>query len=72
MTNKKMFENLKSQAIKDCLTYHKDMIKEVSRKNVINKSNVVGVIEDFDLDGYEDIAFFIGYFRALEDVKDLI
>lgn len=59
----KKLEKLKKQALKDCWGYHKDLIKD----NIGEDESLEHYLYDVSLENWEDVGFFIGYLRGLDD-----
>ena len=54
------------EMLTDCWKYHKEILKRDYPD--FSRADLKGQLYDLPLEGYEDIGFFIGYLRALDDM----
>ena len=59
----------RADSLNECWEYHKSDLKDYG--NITRKDLENGLYE-IDLSGMEDVGFFIGYLRALDDFQELI
>ncbi len=64
----KAIDNEIKQALKDCWEYNKTDLQNAN----ITKSNLLNDLYNCTFNNWEDIAFFVGYLRGLEQTKELI
>lgn len=62
---------LKKEALKDCWDYHGDLINE-NEENKVKKADLLDFLYDVDLRDWEDVGFFVGYLRGLDDGIELV
>lgn len=67
---KKLANNIK-QALADCWEYHAHLIKETAGGN-IKKSELLDYLYDVELTDWEDVGFFVGYLRGIDDGVELL
>jgi len=60
-------EKLRKEALKDCWEYHQAILKDEG----IKKSFLIDELYNLELSGWEDVGFFVGYLRALDDVNKI-
>ena len=71
--NKKILKQIaasRKEALRDCWGYHKELIQDSNRQ--LKKSELMHFLYDIELTDWEDVGFFIGYLRALDDIEELI
>lgn len=66
----KWIEREHKTMLDECWEYHKNDLLEADNK--ATRKNAIKVMLKADLFGWEDIGFFIGYLRALDDIEKLI
>lgn len=65
-------EKLREQAIKDCWHYHGSMIKDESGGSCKSRSELEHYFGHLSLEGWEDVAFFIGYLAGLDEATEVL
>jgi len=60
----------KKEALNDCWEYHFHLIKETDGS--VKKSELLDYLYDIELKDWEDVGFFVGYLRALDDSVKLL
>jgi hypothetical protein len=58
------------EALNDCWGYHSHLIKETDKD--VKKSELLDYLYDCNLKDWEDVGFFIGYLRGLDDGVELL
>lgn len=56
------------EALKNCWDYHKSILQDADMK----KSTLQNDLYDCELNGWEDVGYFVGYLRGLEQAKEFI
>ena len=62
----KLIEKERKTALKDCWMYHGALIQSEGPKPKIKKSELEDFLMDYNIEGWEDVGFFIGYLRGLD------
>jgi hypothetical protein len=55
----------KQRALDECWQYHKGLMKEENPK--LTKDKLEDFLYDVDLTDWEDIGFFVGYLKGIDD-----
>ncbi|NTU69225.1 hypothetical protein HGB13_00125 [bacterium] len=55
-----------TEMLNDCWSYHKLLLKGDNPE--FNRKELKGQIYDLSLENYEDVGYFVGYLRALDDM----
>ena len=74
MENKNLLKKLakeKKQALADCKKYWAGMMKREGQWNP-KEDDLEHYLFDLNLEGWEDVGFFVGYLRGLDFVIDLL
>ena len=66
----KKIQQLRKENLDDVLEYHENLL--VEEEGFDSKENdLLNFLYDLSLDGFEDVCFFIGYLRCLDDMEEL-
>ena len=66
---KALANNIK-EALNDCWEYHSHLIKETDGS--VKKSELLNYLYDINLVDWEDVGFFVGYLRGIDDSVELL
>lgn len=66
----KRIESERKQSLKDCWQYHADLMKESNKD--LKKADLLDFLYDIELNDWEDVGFFVGYLRGLDDAEKII
>lgn len=66
----KKLENLIEENLDDCFEYHKNMIEGDCDEN-LDREDLKDFLYDINLNEWEDIGFYVGYLRALDDFIEM-
>ncbi len=58
------------EALDDCWGYHESELKEGEPK--LKKSELANFLYDVELTGWDDVGFFIGYLRGIDNAVELL
>jgi len=64
----KKLNKIEKEILKDCWNYNKNILKDCGLKKISLKDELYN--EEFS--DWEDVGFFTGYLRALDDFKEII
>jgi len=60
-------KKMRKEMLKDCWLYHSHILKE----ECIEKSELHDELYEVSLEDWEDVGFFIGYLRCLDDIQSI-
>lgn len=68
----KRIAQARKQALADCWEYHEALIKSSATDEPIKKSGLLDYLYDIELSEWEDVGYFVGFLRGLDEAERII